>query len=1021
MGVQESKQHNMVRLNDEQLASKINFIENYFNASNAADGSTFDPNSNVTNKNIATMVAELNKDINIQVKRQLVYNSIKKHFNIKIANEYIRQLEEHEIYAHDETFLAPYTYSAKEVVVVVKNGEYLLISFEDLYNLYEGEGILEDEKKGVWCKYPNDLYIFDKDKLTKVTRLTKKIRHRNLVRVKTSFGEDIVVTDNHPMIVNEDINNTVEAKNCVNLQQYRPNYQIPFNGISTLQLNELSPYLKEQFSTHFIGQIEKRHKHYICKNILKLNEEFGYVVGFFIGDGNYNIVNDEYEAVLHFTQKDRAVLEKIADICVRYVNAIPIISYKEGKNNCWILDIFSPELVWIFKNIFNIKHLAQNKTLPINIFNYTKEFATGIIEGLIDSDGNVNKDVIQIRLASRTAIQQISVLIRQLGFTGGNQVQNLPFSNNTEIKTNYTIWGVTFNKTESSPLLSLSTKAKDIQPVKKYIKYKKGWATITKVEKIKESSFLDSNNYIYDITTESHTFICNDLLVHNCAAVSLYPFIQNGLQDFGGDSKAPKHLSSFNGGFVNLIFALSSQFCGAIATVEYLMCFDYYARLDYGDNYLETHESIIKQELQQVVYALNQPASARNFQSVFWNISIFDKYYFEGLFKHFVFPDGSKPNWETVNKLQKFFMHWFNAERYKALLTFPVVTVCLLNDGNYAKDKEYTDLVTNELSNGNSFFIYTSDSVDSLSSCCRLRNSITDQLNDFSYSLGAGGVMTGSINVITLNMNRFFQKYYNRLTRYGRKDYLIRQINLIHKYQVATRKLFEELQQKGMLPAYTANFISFDKQYLTIGINGLLEAAEYLNLTPKSDNIRYKSFISSILKTIADKNKEASKKYGMKFNTELVPAENLGVKFAKWDKKDSLFVPRDCYNSYLYPVEDNSIDFMDRIILHGKETTQFLDGGSAVHLNLEEIPSKKVAEAILETAIKCGCNYFCTNVKITICNDCNYIDKNTLTKCSKCGSKNIDYATRVIGYLRRISNFSKERQEEESRRYYHKC
>ena len=526
---------------------------------------------------------------------------------------------------------------------------------------------------------------------------------------------------------------------------------------------------------------------------------------------------------------------------------------------------------------------------------------------------------------------------------------------------------------------------------------------------------------------EKHEIYAHDEsgLMPYCAAISMYPFLQNGLQDFGGESKAPKHLSSFNGGFINLMFALSSQFCGAVATVEYLMCFDYFARKDYGDNYLEGNfKNTIKQELQQVVYALNQPASARGFQSCFWNISIFDKYYFEALFGNFYFPDGSKPEWESLDKLQRFFMKWFNQERTKALLTFPVVTVSVLNDGTDILDVEYRDLISTELSEGNSFFIYTSKSVDSLSSCCRLRNSIADQINDFSYSLGAGGVMTGSVNVITLNMNRFIQNVvFNEEYNEDKHLSLItlelqKQIREIHKYQVAVKALFQDFENKGMLPAYTANFISLEKQYCTIGINGLVEAAEYLGYKA-TNNTKYKNFVSTILKVISDVNKNSDYP-DTKFNTELVPAENLGVKFAKWDTVDNLIVTRDCYNSYLYPVEDEELSIIDKFILHGDETTKYLDGGSALHLNLEDTPTKSTCDKLLIIAVKTGCNYFCLNVKVTICNNCHYIDKQTNRSCIKCNSKDIDYATRVIGYLRKVTNFSKERQLEESNRYYHK-
>ena len=535
-----------------------------------------------------------------------------------------------------------------------------------------------------------------------------------------------------------------------------------------------------------------------------------------------------------------------------------------------------------------------------------------------------------------------------------------------------------------------------------------------------------ANKYIEQL--EKHEIYTHDetYIAPYCVAISMYPFFQNGLKDLNGGSAAPKHLSSYNGEFVNLIFALSSQFCGAVATVEYLMGFDHFARKDYGEDYLETHTNVIKQELQQVIYAVNQPAAARNFQSVFWNISIFDKYYFKSLFGNFYFPDGDRPKWESINKLQKFFMKWFNQERTKELLTFPVVTVSLLNDGNKVLDEEYYEFIANELSEGNSFFIYSSKSVDSLSSCCRLRNSIEDQINDFSYSLGAGGVMTGSMNVITLNMNRFIQNTLNK-EEYDEEKHLPillrelkKQIKLIHKYQLGFKYLFKDFELKGMMPAYSANFITLDKQYLTVGINGLVEGAEYLGYTV-GNNEKYKSFVSTVMKTISDTNKETcSEIANLKINTEMVPAENLGVKFAKWDRKDGYVVTRDCYNSYFYIVEDEDISVIDKFILHGDDTTKYLDGGSALHLNLEDYPTKETCKKLLDIAVKTGCPYFCTNVKVTICNKCGYINKKTENHCTKCGSTDIDYATRVIGYLRRVTNFSKERQKEESRRHYHR-
>lgn len=507
-----------------------------------------------------------------------------------------------------------------------------------------------------------------------------------------------------------------------------------------------------------------------------------------------------------------------------------------------------------------------------------------------------------------------------------------------------------------------------------------------------------------------------------CVAITMYPFLLEGLQPIGGLSARPKNLDSFCGMFVNLVFAISSQFAGAVATGEFLMYFDYFARKEWGDDYwkrpeemVDKHRNIdktLEQKFQQIVYSINQPAAARNFQSVFWNISYFDKNYFEGIFGEFYFPDGTQPQWESLSWLQKKFAKWFNEERTKCILTFPVETMALLTNGEDVVDEEYADFTAEMYSKGHSFFTYMSDSPDSLSSCCRLRNEVTD--NQFSYSLGAGGIATGSKSVMTLNINRLVQDAVNN--GYDMIEHLRENVKKVHKFQTAYNELLKDYLKDGLLTVYTAGFIDMKKQYLTIGVNGVIEAAEFLGI-PVNDNPTYREFMQSILKTISDENRKARTKELM-FNTEFVPAENLGVKHANWDRKAGYVVPRDCYNSYFYAVEDTSLTVLDKFKLHGKEYVQYLDGGSALHMNLDEHLSKEQYRNLLRVAAVNGTNYFTFNIPNTICNDCGHIDKRYLKECPKCGSKNVDYATRVIGYLKRISNFSQARQEEASRRFY---
>lgn len=858
-----------------------------------------------------------------------------------------------------------------------------------------------------------------------------------------------------------------------------------------------------------------------------------------------------------------------------------------------------------------------------------------------------------------------------------------------------------------------------------------------------------------------------------CASISMYPFLLNGLKGIGGKSGAPKHLRSFCGGFINLVFAVSSQLAGACSTPEFIAYLDYFIRKEYGNDYYTKSESVVNNIgdiktisdvidacFDQVVYSINQPAAARGYQSVFWNIAYFDRNYFDQLFGEFVFPDATPMMWDSVNWLQKKFMRWFNKERTKEILTFPVETVSLLDNGSEYVDKEWEDFVAEMYANGHSFFVYRSDSVDSLASCCfsgdtrvlvkssngvmyktfdelvnqtpslekknltvfhngswigaktvklpqknmykitttngkelfltsdhicvtdsgnklaknitendymmfstlplnsfpevdrkltyeqgfligmylgdgsmsdenkssktivnlslneykynysldiikkaildcdsdadyklgkpynnvyptvirsndiadfirsfvsgnycyekelnlncllqslkfrqgildgyyatdggnsnriyttsknlcnqveclmtslglvsvintsdrtnepvvirgqsftrnyplycirwydrknrrtmkdvykivnnctyfkvksvepaeytndfvycfevdkedepyftlpngiithncRLRNEFTD--NTFSYTLGAGGVSTGSKCVMTINMNRLIQN----ATKQGIsiKDAVRTQTDKVHKYLIAFNEILKEMKSLHMIQIYDAGFIEPQKQYLTIGINGLVEGAEFLGIEI-SQNEKYKEYVNSIFETIYTQNKLHKTKDVM-FNTEQVPAENLGVKNAKWDKKDGYFVPRDCYNSYIYVVEDDKTNVLDKLILHGGEFTSKLDGGSALHVNLEEHLSKEQYLKFLRLAIKAKCSYLTFNIPNTICNVCGDISKHKLKVCAKCGSEDLDYATRIIGYLKRISSFSEERQVEEKKRVYH--
>lgn len=575
-----------------------------------------------------------------------------------------------------------------------------------------------------------------------------------------------------------------------------------------------------------------------------------------------------------------------------------------------------------------------------------------------------------------------------------------------------------------------------------------------------------AKQYIKDL--ESHVLYKHDETaipgMPYCVAITMYPFLTDGLTKLGGISTAPTDLKSFCGEFINLVFSIASHFAGAVATPEFLMYMDYFIRKDYGENYLErlnevvdgtvkqrTLEKVIENHFQQVVHSMNMPSGNRGYQTVFWNVGYFDKPYFDGVFGDFRFPDGTAPKWETLSWLQKKFMKWFNKERERYVLTFPVETMAMLTDGHDIVDKDYADFTAEMWSEGHSFFCYLSDSPDSLSSCCRLRNSIKDMEdeehnhNTHQFSMGTASVATGSKSVMTINLNRVIQdavkewrEEKNIFLKCGEpmspeivkenREEIFRYISnaiaditeRVHKYQTAFNSIIKDFYQKEMLPVYSAGFIHMNKQYLTIGVNGLTDAAEFLGLDI-DNNEEYSEFVNVVLETINRVNRK-DKTRELMFNTEFVPGENLSVKNYKWDKGDGYFVSpkHEMYSSYFFNPEDESLSVLDKMKLHGEKFVKYLDGGSACHINIKEHMTQPQYRQLLRVAAENGTNYFTFNCRNTVCNDCGYISKDTLDVCPKCGSKNLDYLTRIIGYLKRVSSFSEPRQREEHMRAYTK-
>ena len=547
--------------------------------------------------------------------------------------------------------------------------------------------------------------------------------------------------------------------------------------------------------------------------------------------------------------------------------------------------------------------------------------------------------------------------------------------------------------------------------------------------------------YQYEKDIENHIIYVHDeasspVVKNYCEAVTLFPLLIDGTKGLDNLSVAPpQNLTSFCGQFINMVFLLSAQCKGAVGLAEFFNFFDYFCVKEWGPEYHLNEELYIdteiclkrktlgqqiEQHFQNVVYNLNQSAGNRGNQSPFTNFNYFDSNYWHALFDEFYFPDGTKPSWERVSWLQKKFMRWFNKERTKTVLTFPVESMLLLTDGKDVLDQEYKEFTAEMYAEGHSFFTYLSSNPNAVASCCRLRNELSE--NIFMKTIGLSGVMTGSCNVITLNLNRIVQdwdrQHGDKKDIESFKSYLKDILDRVYKYHIAFKTLLYEVEELGMFTSSNAGFIKMNKLFSTVSINGHNEMCEYLGYSV-TNNEEYISFISDILAFIDQQNKLNSKPNFI-MNLECAPAEGLGSKNYNWDKQDGYKVPenRVLYNSYFYDAHDPNTSILDKFILHGGKIANACSGGQAVHANVKEHLSKEQYLKLIDFAIEQDTSYFTFNVPNTECKDCGSIFKKTVSKCPNCNSSNLRYWTRVVGFLRPIDGFDKYRQEEASKRIY---
>lgn len=934
----------------------LDFIERYKNADNAADGSERDANANVENKNITTMEGELFKGDFIGVNRLAMWQKIKELYDEGLAEEYLRQLEEHEIYRHDETALKPYCVS--------------ITMYPFLFGGITSIGGLSDA--------PTNIHSYTGGIINLVFAIASQFAGAVSTPeflpyfdyfLRKEYGDDYYLRADEVVdlsLKKRTIRKVVEdlfqqAVYSLNQPAAARNFQCVREDTTQLWTPQGFKYLSElkEGDTCFVwkdGKIsEQPIKH------LNVYDYEGEMIQF-KGRNYQQTVTPNHRVVYKSTRapEDRA---------------------DKGE--------------WVIKEAKDIEHHLSKVSMPIagqverkdaNISDNLLRLCTyALTDGSIITHEGKSPYLVYYMSPNRKGLEKLKTILQEEGIAyTETQSTVAKFGSVNNIK---------LNVEDSSIILSLLNNTKkqmpdwflQLSPRQAQIVLK-CWSE-TDGQQLRQKDKDEQKRFLLQCDSEEIA----DVLQQVCMIASLGSAIVRKESDVFSDK-----------GKAETIYVQTfARPCKRV---------DSSSRIFYkGRVWCPTTDAGI------VIFREENKTPYVSGNSVFWNIAYYDEPYFKGLFQDFVFPDGSPMIWESTSWLQETFMNWFNEERKKKILTFPVESISLLHNGKEFMDPYWKEKTAEMWAKGHSFFCYTSDSVDSLSSCCRLKNEI--QENTFSFTLGAGGVSTGSKCVMTMNVNRLVQN----ATRDNIpiEEAVAAQTEKLHKYLLAFNAILKENLVKHMLPIYEAGFISLDKQYLTIGINGFVEGAEFLGIEIAPDNPEYISYGEKILKPIYLLNKrDKDPQNGIMFNTEFVPAENLGVKFAKWDKRDGYFVPRDCYNSYFYLVEDETKNVLDKFKMSGKQFTQYLDGGSAYHCNLSEHLSKDQYLKMLDAAMVTGCPYFTFNIPNTICNDCGHIDKHCLNECPACGSKNLDYATRVIGYLKRVSCFSKARREEAKKRAY---
>jgi len=970
----------IARLNgfaDSQL-SYTDFIDNFVDTETVADASV-DCNANVGHKDIVTLLNEMPKPHRKLLAYNKIYYEINKKYGFQTANQWIEKEWNKTLYMHDAdtSSFKPYCYKGEEMLTIKYNNIIYYLSFKELYDFIDDEEQYDESIKQN-AKFPKGLYVLDlideKACWTKVQRLVKHSNKKPMRFIKYANGLSQIVTEDHPIITERG--------------------DIPAKEVTT----EDRVYSYKSYTDYNLTPIDNE----------ILTKDFGWIVGMCLAEATAS------PSQVSLRQSEPKQREKLLNLLNKL--DIPYTLLDGDKINLKV----SRHEKFIESILLNTT--SVNKKLPLDYIYFPDEFMDGVVAGLIDGDGTIDgykNRHCQIRIASEELCHQISHYLSKHNVFCSDRI---PFKYYSEksFKQNYPLFGIGFSLTNEDYFSNIgSIKINDkYEPLqrkgdfknKKY-QYNYGWVNI-----IENVEYIDKCDTVYDITTETGHFICNDILSHNCYAYDLKELAEKGLfflENF--NSEPPKHLGTFIDFVKEFVSYVSNRTSGAAGLPNLIPYMYYFWREDVKNNYYtETKEKYARQHIQRFIYAVNQPCVRDNMQSAFTNTNIFDRPYLEALFGGAEFPDGSFmiDDIDGIMEFQKLFLEVMSEIRSKNMFTFPVNTISLLKQDGKFVDEDFARYASEHNRKWNDSNFFVDSTVNSLSNCCRLKSNIED-LGFFS-SIGGTALRVGSVKVSTMNIARLALEHDNE------KDFMVAlrdltELNL--KALDVVRSIIVRNVEKGLLPNYAEGLIDIKTQYNTIGVIGIYEALKTFGYTKEDEfgNTFYTdeafAFAKKLFSVIHTTKDHFALDKDYMINIEAIPGESAAVKM---QAADEIFYPETVvkdlplYGNQFIPLGIKTT-LRERIRI-ASAFDKYCNGGSILHVNIEApFQNEEQAWNMLNYITDQGVTYFAFNTKIQACE---YNHAFFGKKCPECGGPVATEYTRIVGFYTPIKTWSKKRKEE---------